>query len=112
MKLIEMIFGDENTLFLGFDGEIEHNRVKLTTTGFAEEWSETVDYEESFAFIKNNELHVEVCILEWIDSDSVKDYFTSTMEQYLTQEYGEFFETQPGCPICVNVEHNGNKITL
>ena len=117
---IEMIFGEQDTLYIGFDIDtaeekeyLENNHVKLTITGFAEEWVEYVNYDLSYAFISNNKLHVKVYgIPDIFNEKIVIEYYTRTIEQYLITEYGEFFETLPGCPICAIVEYNGSRILI
>jgi hypothetical protein len=113
----EMMFGDESTIFKGFDTQYEEDKnyldenegkVKLNSIGFAEEWSDAVDYEKSYAFIENGKLHVVVYGLS-SDRDSVESYFRKTLDSYIDREYGEFFETEPGCPICMIVMKNGTK---
>jgi hypothetical protein len=113
----EMMFGDESTIFKGFDTQYEEDKiyldenegkVKLTSTGFAEEWSDAIDYEKSYAFIENGKLYVVVYGLSSY-TDSVESYFRKTLDSYIDREYGEFFETEPGCPICMIVMKNGTK---
>ena len=115
----EMMFGDESTIFKGFDTQYEEDKnyldenegkVKLTSTGFAEEWSDAIDYEKSYAFIENGKLYVVVYGLSsYTDRDSVESFFRSNLDSYIDREYGEFFETEPGCPICMIVMKNGTK---
>jgi hypothetical protein len=120
---IEMIFGDKNTIFQGFDidGDTERiefleqngGKVKLCQIGFAEEWEEYIDYNNSYAYIEDGKLYVIVYgIPEYISKDAVINYYKKVMEQYLNQEYGEFFETNPGEPICMNVEYNGKSVIV
>ena len=116
---LEMIFGDESTIFKGFNTEYDEDnnylsdnngKVKLTSTGFAEEWSDVIDYEKSYAFIENDKLHVVVYgIPSYIKRELVEDYFRTNLNNYIDKEYGEFFETEPGCPICMIVIKNGTK---
>lgn len=119
---ITMVFGDNDTIFKKFDDEytedtdfLEKNegKVKLTPTGFAEEWSESVDYDKSFAYIDGNKLYVVVYgIPEYINRNTIEKYYERTLEQYIEQGYGEFFETEPGCPICMIVERNGKEVIV
>lgn len=115
-----MSFGDSETIFSGFDASeedkqfLEDNdgRVKLSFIGFAGEWEESVNYDKSYAYIENGKLYVVVFGLPSnLNKDSVKKYFEKTLEHYINSEYGEFFETEPGCPICMKVKRNG-KISI
>ena len=126
--VIEMVFGDKNTVFKEFDDDSEHEeysgfdksiydkndgKVKLTGTGFPDEWREAVDYDKSYAFIKDEKLNVIVYgIPEWINPKSVKKYYESTLEQYIKQGYGEFFELKPHCPLCMIVIRNGEEVIV
>lgn len=120
-KLI-MVFGDSNTIFKEFydlsPEEIDfldknNGRVNLSYFGFAEEWSDWVDFDTSYAYIDNGKLYVVVNGLpEHINRKSVEKYFGETLEQYIKQEYGEFFETELGCPVCVVVERDGKKVIV
>lgn len=120
---IEMVFGDENTIFKNFDVDEypEHEeylnendgKVGLTYVAFACEWAELVDYDESYGYIDNGKLYVIVYgIPEHINEEAVKKYYSKTLEQYIEEEFGEFFETEPHCSICMIVERNGVDVTV
>jgi hypothetical protein len=121
-KKLTMIFGDDNTIFKKFDDEYPEDtdflkrndgKVNLSYIGFAEEWSDWVDFEKSYAYIDGGKLYVIVYGLpEQINKKSVEDYFSKTLEQYIKQGYGEFFETEPGCPICMIVERDGKEVIV
>jgi hypothetical protein len=119
---MEMIFGDQNTIFKKFDDEYAEDaelladndgKVKLTEMGFAEEWQELVDYRNSYAYIKEGKLHVVVHGLpEHINKESVEKFFKQNLEHYTQEGDGEFFEVEEGCPIQMVVEHNGNEVKV
>ncbi len=119
---LTMVFGDDNTIFKKFDNEYpedtdflnkNNGKVNLDYTGFAEEWSEWVNFEKSYAYIDGGKLYVVVYGLpEHINKKSVEDYFGKTLEQYIKQGYGEFFETNPGNPICMIVERDGKDVVV
>jgi len=121
-KKLTMIFGDDNTIFKKFDDEYPEDtdflkrnddKVNLSYIGFAEEWADWVDFEKSYAYIDGGKLYVIVYGLpEHINKKSVEDYFAETLEQYIKQGYGEFFETEPGCPICMIVERDGKEVIV
>jgi hypothetical protein len=121
-KKLTMIFGNDNTIFKKFDDEypgdidfLKRNdgKVNLSYIGFAEEWSDWVDFEKSYAYIDDSKLYVVVYGLpENINKKSVEDYFGKTLEQYIKKGYGEFFETEPGCPICMIVVRNGKEVIV
>lgn len=127
---IEMVFGDENTIFKEFDVHYEGDdedmieisftdrlyldendgKARLTDTGFPIEWSRYVDYDKSYAFIKEGKLHVIVYGLpSYINKVQVEEYYQRCLDSYIDREYGEFFETEPGCPLCMVVIKNGKK---
>ena len=119
---LKLVFGDDNTIFKKFTDEypedtefLKNNdgKVKLTTIGFAEEWEELIDYNKSYAYIDNGKLYVVVYGLpKSIDKKSIDDFFEQRLEQYIEEGYGEFFETEPGCPICMVVERDGNEVIV
>jgi hypothetical protein len=123
-SLLAMVFGDnENTIYKKFDTSeypeyidfLNQNdgKVNLTYIGFAEEWSGYVNFDESYAYINGGKLHVIVYGLpNHINKKTVEDYFGKMLEHYIKQGYGEFFETEPGCPICMVVERNGKDIIV
>lgn len=114
--VLEMVFGDENTIFKNFDVHtteeeefLKENQgfVNLSTFGFAYEWEDAVDYNKSKACIKDGKLHIFVHGLpDYLNRNKIKDYFKKTLYAYIEEEYGEFFETLPNCPICMVVESN------
>lgn len=117
-----MVFGDDNTVFKKFYDALPedavflntHNgKVKLGYLGFAEEWSEWVDFERSYAYVENGKLHVVVYgFPDYVNKKNVEAYFGDVLEQYIQEEYGEFFETEPGCPILMVVERNGKEVMV
>ena len=119
---LTMVFGDDNTVFKKFNDEYtedidflnKHNgKVNLSYIGFAEEWSDWVDFDKSYAYIDNGKLYVVVYGLpDHLNKKSVEKYFGKTIEQYIKQGYGEFFETEPGCPICMVVERDGKEVIV
>lgn len=119
---LKLVFGDDNTIFKKFTDEypediefLKNNdgKVKLTTIGFAEEWQELIDYNKSYAYIDNGKLYVVVYGLpKSIDKKSIDAFFEQRLEQYIEEGYGEFFETEPGCPICMVVERDGNEVIV
>jgi hypothetical protein len=112
-----MTFGDESTVFNGFDTEDKEDKefldsndgkVNLTEMGFAEEWVDSIDFSRSYAFIEDGKLNVVVYGLpSSINKKSVEEYYSRNLNHYIDAEYGEFFETEPGCPICMLVIKNG-----
>ena len=108
LQLAEQLNARAPNVLASIKDLINEGKVKLTSIGFAEEWSDAVDYEKSYAFIENGKLHVVVYGLS-SDRDSVESYFRKTLDSYIDREYGEFFETEPGCPICMIVMKNGTK---
>ena len=124
-KCLSMVFGDENTIFEKFDVDnsypkevrwLKENdyRVKLRGgNGFATEWRDWVDYDKSEAFIEDGKLHVNVYgIPDHINHEAVSKYFKKELDHRLVVGYGEFFETLPGCPMCVVVKHNGKEVIV
>ncbi len=119
---INIVLGTPTTIFNGFDVTDESEqqylqdhdgKVKLGEFGFAEEWQELVDYDLSFAYIEAGKLYVTVYgIPSSINPADVIEFFTKTMDHYLTQGYGEFFETEPGNPMCMKVTHNGTEVVV
>ena len=119
---LTMVFGDDNTVFKKFDDEHseytdflnKHNgKVNLTYDGFAEEWEDWVDFNKSYAYIDNGKLYVVVYGLpEHLNRRLIVQYFGNTLEHYIKQGYGELFETEPGCPICMIVERDGKEVTV
>ena len=117
-----MTFGDNKTVFKKFDDEDpedqdflnkNNGKVNLSYIGFAEEWSDWVDFDESCAYINNGKLYVVVYGLpDHLDKKSVEKYFGKTLEYYIKKGYGEFFETKPGYPICMVVERDGNEVIV
>ena len=118
-----MSFGDENTIFKTFDYELSeeeklflkesNNKVNLSITGFAEEWEDCVDYDKSYAYLEDGKLNVVVYgIQDHISKQEVVEYFGEVLESYMDRGYGEFFETDPGCPICVVVERDGKEVIV
>lgn len=115
-SVFEMVFGNKNTIFKKFIiHSIEEEKylkatdgfVNLTSEGFADEWKYEVDYNNSKACIKDGKLHIFVYGLpDYLNKSKIKKYFKETLDQYIEQEYGEFFETLPGWPICMTVESN------
>ena len=123
MNKLIMTFGNSKTLYKNFDTDgypedleflkNNNNKVNLSTIGFASEWEDYVNYSKSNAYIKDNKLYVEVYGLpDFINTSTVKTYYSKVLDQYIEEEYGEFFETDPGCPICMIVEHNGNNVIV
>ena len=111
-----MIFGDNMTIYQKFDEYPEetiflknsNGKVKLRFIGFAVEWRDYVDYDMSYAYIDNGKLYVVVHGLPiYFDKKYIEKYYNETLEQYIKQGYGAFFETDPGCPICMIVNRNG-----
>lgn len=121
-ECIKMVFGDKFTVFKKFNDEDENdaeflrdnnNRVKLGSGIFAEEWDECVDYEKSYATIEDGKLIIMVYgIPSFINKQSVINYFKKTLDYRITTGYGEFFETEEGCPICMIVEHNDKEVIV
>lgn len=119
MSIVKMIFGDDKTIFKKFDVDewfpehkktlVDNNgKVALTEIGFASEWEGWVDFDESYAYIDDGKLYVMVYGMpEHINEKSVKAYYNKTIEQYIEDGFGEFFEVAPGCPICMIVERDG-----
>jgi len=114
---LTMTFGDESTVFNGFDTEDKEDKefldsndgkVNLTEMGFAEEWVDSIDFSRSYAFIEDGKLNVVVYGLpSSINKKSVEEYYSRNLNHYIDVEYGEFFETEQGCPICMLVIKNG-----
>ena len=72
-----------------------------------------IDFEKSYAYIENGKLHVVVYGLpKHINKNEVERYFKETLNQYIRQGYGEFFETYPGHPICMIVDDNGREVVV
>lgn len=119
---LTMVFGDDNTVFKKFDDEHseytdflnKHNgKVNLTYDGFAEEWEDWVDFDKSYAYIDNGKLYVVVYGLpEHLNRRLIEKYFGNTLEHYIKQGYGELFNTDSGCPICMIVERDGKEVTV
>ena len=118
---LTMVFGDTNTVFKKFDDVMpedtdflnRHNgKVNLSYIGFSEECSDWVDFDRSYAYIDNGKLYVVVYGLPDHLKKSVEKYFDKTIEQYIKSGYGEFFETEPGCPICMVVERDGKEVIV
>jgi hypothetical protein len=111
--VLEMVFGNKDTIFKGFNTSIQEEKflqenngfVNLCSIGFAYEWSDYVDYNKSKACIKDGKLHIFVHGLpDFLDKSKVEEYFKKTLDHFIKEEYGEFFETLPGCPICMIIE--------
>ena len=121
-SVLEMVFGNKNTIFKKFNiNFIEEERfleenqgfVNLSNIGFANEWDDYVDYNKSKACIKDGKLHIFVHGLpDYLNKDKIKKYFKKILDHYIKEEYGEFFETLPGWPICMIVESNSTIKTV
>jgi hypothetical protein len=117
---IKMVFGDDNTIFKKFHDEYpedtdflkrNNGKVTLSYDGLASEWEDWVDFENSYAYIDNGKLYVFVYgIPEFINKKTVEDYFGKIIEKNIKEGYGETFETEPGNPICMVVERDGEEI--
>ena len=116
---LDLVFGDDNLIFKGFDDSYQDDkdylirnnyRVRLTEIGFAEKWAELVNYEKSFAYIEGGKLYVTIIGLpKYICRKTVEEFFKHDLDQYIESEYGEFFETEPGYPICMVVYKDGKR---
>ena len=123
-KCLTMVFGNKNTKYLKFHTdddfpedyewlEMHNHVVNLSGFGFASEWVDWVDDNKSKAYIKGGKLYVEVYGLpDHINHKAVLKYFKRQLEHSLEIGYGEFFEGEPGCPICVVVEYNGREVIV
>jgi len=123
-KCLTMVFGDENTIYEKFNTNDDYpedaewlnknnHKVNLSGDGFASEWRDWVDYDKSQAFIQDGKLHVNVYgIPDHINHKAVSKSFKGDLDYRLKVGYGEFFETLPGCPICVVVRHNGKEVIV
>lgn len=119
---LTMVFGDDNTVFKKFNDEYPEDtdflnkndgKVNLCYIGFAEEWSDWVDFDKSYVYIDNGKLYVVVYGLpDHFNKKSIEKYFGEKIEHYIKQWYGEFFETEPGCPICMIVERDGKEVIV
>lgn len=118
---IDIVIGDENINFKGYDDyedyaeylELNNNKVKLTQQGFAKEWVDFVDFDESYAHISNGKLYITIYgIPKYINKDKVIEFYKNQINHRLKTGYGEFFETEPGNPICLIVNQNGKEVIL
>lgn len=119
---LTMVFGDDSIVYKNFNCEYpedndflnkNNGKVNLSCIGFAEEWSNLVDFEKSYSYIDNGKLYVVVYGLpEYLNKKSVYEYYGKTLDHYIKQGFGEFFETEPACPICMIVEINGDKVIV
>ncbi len=114
-----MVFGNNlsmcSTYFKKFDDQSQEDKdflnknggkVKLSYIGFAEEWSDYVDFDKSYAYIDSGKLYVAVYGLpDHLNKNSIQKYYEDTLKYYTKKGYGEFFETNPGCPICMIVKN-------
>ena len=113
--MIEIVIGDDTTIFKGFDFEEDEpvDKVKLTEMCFASEWRDYIDYDKSFAYIKDGKLCVNIYgIPKHIKEKAIKEFFIRQIEYYLIVGYGEFFEIEEGCPLCMIVLHNGKEVIV
>jgi hypothetical protein len=123
-KPLEMVFGDDDLKFKEFvtdDEDDEEFTQWLTDTfrkndnkvflsmGFAEEWSEWVDYDRSYAYIKDDKLYVVVYgIPSHINHGSVKKYYEKDLYNEISDpNSGDFFDVEPGSPISFKIEYKG-----
>lgn len=121
---IDYVIGDDKLVFKSIntkdmdDKELDFlknndNKLGLDPFLFAEEWSDYVDFDKSYAFLEDGKLHIKIYgIPTFINSESVIEYIENAIKSRLKTGYGEFFQTLDGCPACLDVDNNGTEIVL
>ncbi len=124
MGKLELVFGDENTIYKNFDlgedySDIEktlksnNNRVSVNYGLFSSEYEDYVDFDLSYAYLDKGKLHIVIYgIPNHISHDYVRMDINRTLEQYIKQGYGELFDFTDNSPICIVVERNGKNIIV
>ena len=124
MEKLELVFGDENTIYKNFDlgedySDIEktlksnNNKVSVNYGLFSSEYGDYVDFDLSYTYLDKGKLHIVIYgVPRHISHDYVKMDINRTLEQYIKQGYGELFDITDNSPICVVVERNGKNIIV
>ena len=117
---IDYVIGDDKLVFKSIntkdmdDKELDFlknndNKLGLDPFLFAEEWSDYVDFDKSYAFLEDGKLHIKIYgIPTFINSESVIEYIENAIKSRLKTGYGEFFQTLDGYPDALRLKQRAS----